>query len=73
MVFPRLGIEPRARFLHVPKKSTSLILRRKLVGRLTGGGGQSFNGRYSLTDHKKNPPTFPKIRHIDVFLYKKYI
>ena len=43
-------------FLHVLEKAKSRILGRKLGGLLTGGrggGGRSFNGRYSLTDHKK--------------------
>ena len=44
-------------FLYVAEKSTSLILRRKLGSPLTGEGGgrrgSHFNGRYSLTDHKK--------------------
>ena len=38
-------------FLHVPEKCTSQILRIELGGPLMGGG-RSFNGRYSLSDHK---------------------
>ena len=50
--------------LAYPGKTTSLILRRKLGGPLTGGGGgggggvQPVSGRYSLTDHQKKPLTF---------------
>ena len=52
---PRLGIVPINVFCMFQKKTTSLILRRKLGGPLQGRGmDQPFNGRYSLTDHKKN-------------------
>ena len=42
------------RFVYVLEKSKFLIFWQKLEGPLTGGGGQPFSGRNSLTDHKKN-------------------
>ena len=43
-------------FCNCSRKTTSLILRRKLGDLLTGGGGggQPVSSQYSLTDHKKS-------------------
>ena len=72
MVLPKARHRVWDTFFACPGKSTSLILRRKLGGLLTGreegGRGSHFNGQYLLTDHKKTsdvPLTFPRTSEED--------